>query len=149
MPKCELSIVLKHYDQNVHSVYALSILKQPVKNNIFQTIPKGYVYFRGQKRLKMITFLRYSNKFFSLQDDRYSNSIALSLSSACSFCLYRVPYSVSVKLILNVVPPFFSISIVPSSCSTRIFTSCRPRESVFLKSTFSGKPNPLSETTSE
>lgn len=46
--------------------------------------------------------------------------------------------SLSSNRIVYFVSSPFSSSIVPSICSTRAFTSCKPRVSGFLKSMFSG-----------
>ena len=57
-------------------------------------------------------------------------------------------YSCFLNSIRNFVPLLLSRVMVPSSCSTRLVTSCIPRVAVFLKSTSFGKPIPVSLTVS-
>jgi hypothetical protein len=57
-------------------------------------------------------------------------------------------WMVSGKEISKVVPTPLRSSIVPSSWSVRVVTSCMPRDSVLRKSRPFGKPTPLSETVS-
>lgn len=76
-----------------------------------------------------------------------SFNVIIKLSVGFYFCFFS-GHTSSLNFILNSVPSPFLSSILPPIWSTRIFTSWSPREEVFLKSIFSGRPVPLSETIS-
>jgi hypothetical protein len=56
----------------------------------------------------------------------------------------RCGYWSSVKVRVNVVPPLRCSSMTPSNCWVRMLTNFSPSDSTRRKSTFSGKPSPLS-----